>query len=151
VAGLGGAIGCLIAFKIVVFIRLRYEDAILQFANKDDEKRKKQFRNLRALHFFLNTNLSDRYDFDQVIVMRAVISSMVSISLVPTQLHAWTSLLIGMISGAMFIGFLYNTYIWMIDDATYTSQVHGFSAIMALFIICFFDKDEGFLFKNISK
>ena len=43
VAGLGGAIGCLIAFKIVVFIRLRYEDAILQFANKDDEKRKKQF------------------------------------------------------------------------------------------------------------
>lgn len=118
-------------------------------AREQDPQRKKQLKNLRALTFFLNVNHQDLIDIDSVILMRAMIAAMVSVSLTAYKFYTVIALLLGFFSGGMFIAFLYAGQLMLIDDATYTTQVHGFSAMLALLLVCFFDKDEGFLFSNI--
>jgi hypothetical protein len=59
--------------------------------------------------------------------------------------------LYGLLSGGIFLGMVFGSKGMKLDDVTYISQTHGFMAFLSLFAICFFDKDEGFFFKDIYR
>jgi hypothetical protein len=59
------------------------------------------------------------------------------------------SFLYGLLSGSVFLGMVFGAKGMRLDDVTYISQTHGFTALLSLFAICFFDKNEGFFFKDI--
>jgi len=59
--------------------------------------------------------------------------------------------LYGLLSGGIFLGMVFGSKGMKLDDVTFISQTHGFMAFLSLFAICFFDKDEGFFFKDIYR
>ena len=59
--------------------------------------------------------------------------------------------LYGIICGGIFLGMVFGSKGMKLDDSTYISQTHGFTAFLSLFAICFFDKNEGFFFKDIYR
>jgi hypothetical protein len=74
---------------------------------------------------------------------------MVAISLRPGQSCTWMAFLYGIVSGGIYLGMLFGSKGMRLDDVTSISQTHGFMAFLSLFAICFFDKDQGFFFKDI--
>lgn len=51
------------------------------------------------------------------------------------------SFLYGLLSGGIFLGMVFGAKGMRLDDVTYISQTHGFTALLSLFAICFFDKN----------
>ena len=74
---------------------------------------------------------------------------MVSISIQPGSFHASMALLNGAFAGLVYMYSLKMTKPLKLDDALHTSIVHGIGALLSMGSICFFHREEGFLFKDI--
>jgi len=80
---------------------------------------------------------------------RGIICGMVSVSVQPSSLHPFIAFLNGLMAGVLYLHCLRKTKAAKVDDPLHICIVHGASAVLSLFTICFFHNDEGFLFKDI--
>jgi len=149
--GVGGGIGYVGAHRALAYIKAKKDELFKpQHISDDvaeDEKlwKKLSYTNLKKKTYYMNIE----NELDIFLVNRAIMCGIVSVSIMPSMFHPIFALVNGIIAGMLFI---YSLTIYRnmdLYDCMCVSQVHGLFAFYSMISICFFHKEEGFLFKDI--
>ena len=107
--------------------------------------REKSYFNQRKKTYFINVDS----EVNTFLIFRGMIGGMVSVSISPSLYYPVMALINGFLAGGLYVWSLDVSKSSDLDDTLNISQVHGLMSVFSLFSICFFHKDEGFLFRDI--
>lgn len=93
---------------------------------------------------------SDKMKYDVGALCNGILFGLVSITAGCNNIEPWGALIIGFL-GAIIYGLSTRMMLALhIDDPLEASQVHGFGGIWGVFVVGFFDRDEGLFYDGTA-